>query len=99
MSSVAGYDIFKIVGDQDKVELFRPADTPECRDRGYSGRLGIFESFTISDQIGKLIMAKKSERDIQKQAIEEGMITMLQDGFMKALEGHTTIEEVLRVQN
>ena len=52
----------------------------------------------MSEKIAQLIMEHRSSGSIEKQAIEEGMITMVQDGFMKALEGITTIEEVLRVQ-
>lgn len=99
LGGVQGFDIFKVTGKEDKVELYKPSESQECDEKGYSGRMGIFEVMTVSENIGQLIMAHKSAGDIQKQAIAEGMVTMVQDGFMKALEGHTTIEEVLRVQN
>ena len=51
----------------------------------------------ITEKIGRLIMERASAVDIEKQAIEEGMITMKQDGYLKVLEGISTIEEVLRV--
>ena len=99
LGQIQGYDIYKIAGDDDKVELYKPSDTPECVDRGYSGRTGIFEVMSISEVISQMIVAKKSSQEIEQQAVLEGMVTMTQDGFMKAIEGVTSIEEVLRVQS
>jgi type II secretory ATPase GspE/PulE/Tfp pilus assembly ATPase PilB-like protein len=61
--------------------------------------LGIFECMRATEKIGQMIVAQSAASELEKQAIAEGMITMVQDGYMKALEGHTTVEEVLRVQN
>lgn len=99
LSSVTNYDIYKVVGDPNKVELFKGADTPQAQGNEYSGRVGVFEVMPISDTINHMILAQKSTNDIEAQAIKEGMITILQDGFMKAIEGITTVEEVLRVRN
>lgn len=68
-----------------------------CGGTGYLGRFGIFEVFPVSDPISKLILTRAPMREIEKIAIAEGMITMKQDGFLKATEGVTTLEEVLRV--
>ena len=68
-----------------------------CGGSKYFGRVGIFEVFPVSDMISKLILKRSSVTDIAKQAITDGMITMKQDGYLKALEGTTSIEEVLRV--
>lgn len=68
-----------------------------CGGSGYLGRLGVFEVFPISDAISKLTLSRAPMKDIETQAFSEGMISMKQDGYMKALEGVTTIEEVLRV--
>lgn len=68
-----------------------------CAGSGYHGRLGVFEVFAVSDQISKLILSRAPMKDIETQAITEGMMTMKQDGYFKALEGITTLEEVLRV--
>lgn len=68
-----------------------------CGGSGYLGRLGVFEVFPITDAISKLTLTRAPMSEIEKQAIAEGMITMKQDGYLKALEGITTIEEVLRV--
>lgn len=69
----------------------------ECGGSGYVGRIGIFEVMPISSKVGQLIMERAPSGDLEKQAIAEGMILMKQDGYLKALEGVTTIEEVIRV--
>jgi len=69
----------------------------ECNNTGYLGRIGIFEVLKVTPKINRLILAHASAKEIEKQALEDGMITMKQDGYLKALEGITTIEEVLRV--
>ena len=68
-----------------------------CGGAGYLGRIGIFEVLPISVAISKLISSRASMEDIQNVAVSEGMTTMKQDGYLKALEAVTTIEEVLRV--
>lgn len=68
-----------------------------CAGSGYMGRIGIFEVFPVSEQVSKLTLSRAPMKDIEQQAIKEGMITMKQDGYLKALEGVTTLEEVLRV--
>lgn len=68
-----------------------------CGGAGYLGRIGIFEVLPVSTEISKLISTRASMEDIQNVAVSEGMTTMKQDGYLKALEAVTTIEEVLRV--
>ncbi len=68
-----------------------------CGGSGYIGRLGVFELFPITDAISKLTLTRAPMSEIEKQAVSEGMISMKQDGYLKALEAVTTIEEVLRV--
>jgi type IV pilus assembly protein PilB len=70
---------------------------PTCNGQTYWGRMGIFEVFAVSDMISKLILKRAAVNEIQSQIVKEGMITMKQDGYLKALEGITSIEEVLRV--
>lgn len=77
--------------------LFRGKGCNECRGEGFLGRVGIFEVLPVSDKIAKLVLSHTDSAEIERVAIEEGMITMKQDGYLKALEGITTIEEVLRV--
>jgi type IV pilus assembly protein PilB len=82
------------VGD-DKITLYRGKGCEKCQKTGYSGRVGIFEVFSVTDSMEKLLVTHATSADIQKQAEADGMVTMRQDGFMKALEGLTTIEEVV----
>lgn len=100
-------DISKVLGPllaQDKkVVLYRGKGSvngspcPACGSAGYLGRMGIFEVFPVSDAISKLILTRAPMAEIEKTAVAEGMITMKQDGYLKAIEGVTTLEEVLRV--
>lgn len=74
-----------------------PEGCDSCNHSGYRGRMGIYEVLSNSLAVQKLIMSNSTSDDIQTQAINEGMITMQVDGFIKALRGQTTIEEILRV--
>jgi type IV pilus assembly protein PilB len=69
----------------------------ECNHVGYKGRMGIYETLANSSEVQKLIVANATSNDIQNQAIKEGMMTMQVDGFIKALRGQTSVEEILRV--
>lgn len=82
---------------QGEVKLYKGKGDPEDGNSGYYGRIGIFEVLPVSEKIGKLILERASNSEIDKVAREEGMITLTQDGFLKAVEGITTVEEVLRV--
>ncbi len=68
----------------------------EC-EQGYSGRVGIFEVLIMTDNIENTVITRKPSSEIKKEALKEGMITMKQDGLMKAIRGVTTVNEVLRV--
>lgn len=78
------------------IKFYKPKPTKRCPD-GYKGRIGIFEVLNITETIKDLIVKKASADEIQKQAQKEGMRTMVEDGFVKAALGITSIEEVLRV--
>ncbi|HBI34273.1 MAG TPA: hypothetical protein DEA43_02055 [Candidatus Moranbacteria bacterium] len=69
----------------------------QCNNEGYHGRLGIYEVLEMDETIGKLITSNASSDDIEKKARENGMRTMGEDGFIKAIQGITSIEEVMRV--
>ena len=69
----------------------------ECGHTGYSGRIGIFEVLRMTKNLEKIILTQPTEEKIRKEAKKQGMITMRQDGIIKALKGLTTIEEVIRV--
>jgi type IV pilus assembly protein PilB len=81
---------------QNAYTLVKGKDSP-ASPRGYSGRAGIYEVMEVTDEIQKLIVARSTTNDIQRVAVAQGMITMRQDGYLKALQGITTIEEVNRV--
>lgn len=68
-----------------------------CTHTGYKGRIGIYEVLNNSVGVQKLIVGSATSEEIEKEAIETGMITMQLDGFIKALRGQTSIEEILRV--
>ncbi|HDJ30377.1 MAG TPA: hypothetical protein ENF31_00160 [bacterium] len=78
------------------ITFFRPKPSKDCPD-GYSGRIGIFEVLAVSESIKELINKSATADEIQAQARKEGMRTMIEDGFIKAAQGITSIEEVLRV--
>ncbi|HJX59550.1 MAG TPA: ATPase, T2SS/T4P/T4SS family [Patescibacteria group bacterium] len=80
-----------------ETKLYKGQGDAECGDSGYLGRVGIFEVLPISEKISRLILQRSPASDIEKQAKEEGMVTLKQDGYLKALEGVTSIEEILRV--
>jgi len=69
----------------------------QCNLTGYKGRLGIFEFFLVDDEMEKFILTSSSIGDLREKAIQKGMAPMRQDGFIKVLEGLTTIEEIERV--
>lgn len=87
----------KLYQGVEKFYLYRGKKCSKCNETGYIGRVGIFEVMPVSEKISRLILERPPAEQIEKQAIEEGMITMKQDGYLKAVEGDTTIEEVIRV--
>jgi type IV pilus assembly protein PilB len=84
------------LANQNAYTLFRGKKTSENQ-TGLKGRIGIYEVFEVTESIQELIMKRATSSQIQKLAQNQGMITMRQDGFLKALAGFTTIDEVNRV--
>ena len=78
------------------VPFYKPRKSEEAED-GYKGRIGIHEVMKVTPTIRELIIKGGTSVDIEKQAKLEGMLTMIEDGVFKAVQGVTTIEEVLRV--
>ncbi|TAH33603.1 type II/IV secretion system protein [Candidatus Saccharibacteria bacterium] len=98
MAAVAedlGYKDLPLAG-QTAYTLAKGKDTAQTPG-GYKGRVGVYEVMDISEAIQSLIVKRATSAEIQKQAIAEGMVTMRQDGYLKALQGFTTLEEVNRV--
>ncbi len=95
-------ELKKVLGNlydfnQGKITLFEGKGCTECNKTGYQGRVGVFEVLQITEKISRLILVRETAQTIENQAISDGMITMKQDGYLKVIEGITTIEEVLRV--
>ena len=95
VSADLGYKDLPLAG-QTAYTLVKGHDTPSTP-RGYSGRAGLYEVMDVTEEIQSLIVAHATSAEIQRKAIEQGMITMRQDGYLKALQGITTLEEVNRV--
>jgi len=83
--------------DAGEVKLYRAVGCDECGDIGYKGRQAIIEFLPMSNAIRQQIMNHEEASAIQQQAIKEGMLTLYENGLQKAVQGITTLEEVLRV--
>ena len=77
--------------------FYRGKGCKKCGNEGYKGRLGIYEVMEVDHEISEMILKGTSGGEMQQKAKEKGMITILEDGFIKAKTGITTIEEILRV--
>ena len=69
----------------------------QCNNSGYKGRIGIYEVLEITEELSELILKKANPLELKRQAIKQGMLTIVEDGFIKAKNGITTIEEIMRV--
>ncbi|MBI4133043.1 type II/IV secretion system protein [Candidatus Uhrbacteria bacterium] len=78
-------------------KFWRAEGCDKCNDTGYIGRIGIFEILEVTDEIRLLIMRRANADEIHQAARKQGMTTMLEDGFTKAIAGITSIAEILRV--
>ena len=77
--------------------MHEPVGCEKCRMTGFRGRTGLYELLAISEAIEHLILQRSSSNAIKQKAVEEGMQTLRDDGWIKVLEGITTIDEVVRV--
>ncbi|HEU5455775.1 MAG TPA: GspE/PulE family protein, partial [Nocardioides sp.] len=80
----------------DPAPIYKPVGCPRCQDSGYKGRVGVYEMLVMSEQMERMTVAGASGEEIQRQARKEGMRTLREDGLVKVLSGHTSIEEVHR---
>lgn len=84
--------------DLKKLKFYKGKGCEQCSGLGYKGRIGIYEIFTMNKEIEQAILsAQVSEYVIQELAVKSGMVTMVQDGLLKALDKITSVEEVFRV--
>jgi type IV pilus assembly protein PilB len=95
VAEALGYESLPTRG-QNAYTLFKGKDSPSSPG-GYKGRMGLYEVVEVSEALQDLILKRATSGEIQKVAIEQGMITMQQDGYLKALAGLTTLAEVNRV--
>jgi type IV pilus assembly protein PilB len=84
------------LADQTAYTLSKGKDSPDSPG-GYKGRLGLYEVFNVTEEIQELIINRATSAEIQAKAQEQGMIVMREDGYLKALAGKTTLNEVNRV--
>jgi type II secretory ATPase GspE/PulE/Tfp pilus assembly ATPase PilB-like protein len=77
--------------------FYRGKGCKQCNNSGYKGRIGIYETLEITEEMSELILRKASRNELKRQAISQGMLTIVEDGFLKAKNGVTTIEEIMRV--
>ena len=94
--SAADLDALGVVAP-DNTELLRGKGCEECRGTGYRGRMAIYELFPITEDARSLMLRRSSSRDIRQHAVAAGMITLRMDGWRRACEGLTTVDEILRV--
>lgn len=95
MSSDLGYKDLPLA-TQKAYTLVKGKDTPQTPG-GYKGRVGLYEVMEVTQEIQNLIVKRATSSEIQQQAVRQGMIPMREDGYLKALTGLTTLEEVNRV--
>jgi type IV pilus assembly protein PilB len=90
-----GYESLPLSGDA-AYTLTKGIESPDAPG-GYKGRMGVYEVFDVNEQIQELILKRATSTEIEKAAQEAGMVTMRQDGYLKALAGQTTVKEINRV--
>ena len=81
----------------DAAEIYYPGRCDECNQTGYQGRIGVYELFEIDPEMERLILKSPAISEVKDLAVKKGMITLSQDGFLKVLEGITSVREVMRV--
>ena len=87
-----GLDALRFTGN-----LWRAVGCSECNNKGYRGRMGIYELLMVSERVRTLVTGGADASQIRKVALSEGMKTLRDDGVLKAIEGRTSLDEVLRV--
>jgi type IV pilus assembly protein PilB len=78
------------------VKVWKRQGCPACGNKGYKGRVGLYEVVEITDELRELILVGASALELRKKAIEQGMMTLRRSGLIKAAAGMTTLEEVMR---
>ncbi|MEX1064189.1 MAG: ATPase, T2SS/T4P/T4SS family [Candidatus Paceibacterota bacterium] len=82
----------------DNFVIYRPGEgCKDCNGNAYKGRIAIFETLAMTDEVERIILTNISEEEFRKEAKRQGMITMFQDGIIKVLHGMTSLEELFQV--
>jgi len=81
----------------DPPQIFRAVGCPACSGTGYRGRVALHEVMTVTEEIEQLVVTRSTGNEMRQLAVEQGMVSLREDGFSKVDQGLTTIEEVLRV--
>jgi general secretion pathway protein E len=77
--------------------LYKPVGCEACHNTGFHGRISLFETLAMTDEVRRLVLRRAEANELHRAAITEGMTTLFEDGMAKALAGVTTVEEVLQV--
>lgn len=80
-----------------EMKLYKGKGCEKCNDLGYKGRVAVFEILSMDREVGQLVLQSAPDAQLEEQAKKGGMITLKQDGFIKALQGVTTLEEIFRI--
>ena len=81
----------------DLPQIYKAVGCPACSSTGYRGRVALHEVMTVSEEIESLVVTRATGSEIRQVALEQGMVSLRDDGWSKVAQGLTTIEEVLRV--
>jgi general secretion pathway protein E len=84
------------LGGEDGV-VYKGVGCDDCLHTGYMGRVGIFELLTLNSRLRDMVQKKMSSEEIKAEAVKDGMFTLRDDGIKKALEGLTSLSEIIRV--
>ncbi|MFH1841323.1 MAG: GspE/PulE family protein [Candidatus Nealsonbacteria bacterium] len=90
-------DVKKTLKVPKPLMIYQPVGCKKCKSTGYAGRIALFEVLEMTRELSEIILKEPNENKIFDEAKRQGMITMKQDGILKALDGVTSIEEILRV--
>lgn len=82
---------------EEPIFIFRAKGCKKCNSSGYTGRTGIFEALKMTDNLARVIIQKPEEGEILKEAKAQGIVSIMEDGIAKVLEGVTSLEEIMRV--
>lgn len=88
---------YKLPALNESLKIYYPGKCKECNETGYKGRIGVFEAFIMSREMEKLILKSPAISEIEELATKEGMVSMLQDAYLKLLDGITSLEEIERI--